>query len=385
MAGLVARVLVLSVLGLLATSEGNDEKDELVATALLFRHGDRGPLESFPNDKYFDKKYWPKGFGQMLNVGKLRAYELGKYIRHRYRTFLANEYKFEEIHVISSDVDRAIMTAESMLAGLYPPPKEDIWFEHLLWEPIPVHTIPYEYDSFINMKAKCPHYDALYGKVTQMVFQELRERYQDIFSTIIENTGWEDIDVDSIKTIVGTMYVYSMHNASYIPEWYNKMNHKHLKHLAGVAFAVPTYTKEIQRLTSGTFYNYLVNYLDGVIQGERPKFLVISGHDTTVASVLNTIDCYDYEPPEFTAMVFWEVYKAKDGTYRLDLLYKKNSTSDAEPIRIDNCKTSFTYDEFKATVAPILINVDQWKHECSATGRATAAVAGSTGTRQFSF
>ncbi|CAH1956939.1 unnamed protein product [Acanthoscelides obtectus] len=322
----------------------------------------------------------------MLNAGKLRAYELGKYIRQRYRTFLANEYKFEEIHVISSDVDRAIMTAESMLAGLYPPPKEDIWFEHLLWEPIPVHTIPCGYDSFISMNAKCPHYDALYEKVAQMeVFQELRKSYPDIFNTIFEKTGWKDIDVNSIKSVVETMYIYSMHNASYVPEWYKKLNQTHLNHLAGVAFAVPTYTKEIQRIRSGTFYNYLVNYLDGVIQGKNPKFLVISGHDTTVASVLNTIDCYDYEPPEFTATVFWEVYKTKDGTYRLDLLYKKNCTSDAEPVRIDSCKTSFIYDEFKATIAPILINADQWKHECFATGRATAAVAGSTGTRQFSF
>nr|CAH7757223.1 unnamed protein product [Callosobruchus chinensis] len=258
-----------------------------------------------------------------------------------------------------------MMTAESMLAGLYPPSKEDIWFKDLLWEPIPVHSIQHENDNLIQMKANCPKYRTLLGSITQMkVFEEVKERYSDIFKAIAVNTGWSDVDVEAVKSVFCTMYVYSKHNASYIPKWYQKLNQKSLRHIAGLGFAIPTFTKEIQRLRSGPFFDYLVNHLDGAIKGQKPKFLVISGHDTTIASVLSTLDCYSYEPPEFTATVFWEVYRTKGGNHYINVLYKKNSESMAELIQLDNCKSNTAYDEFKDALSPILTSGEQWRREC---------------------
>lgn len=39
------------------------------------------------------------------------------------------------------------MSAESNLAGLYPPIQNDIWDTDLEWQPIPVHTIPEKEDA----------------------------------------------------------------------------------------------------------------------------------------------------------------------------------------------------------------------------------------------
>ncbi|KAJ8951146.1 hypothetical protein NQ318_021590 [Aromia moschata] len=38
--------------------------------AQLYRHGDRTPSRSFPNDPYFNESYWPMGYGQLTNLRK---------------------------------------------------------------------------------------------------------------------------------------------------------------------------------------------------------------------------------------------------------------------------------------------------------------------------
>lgn len=50
--------------------------------------------------------------------------------------------------MLSSDIDRAIMSAETNLAGLYElgpiPRSRDIFTE---WQPVPIHTIPESEDN----------------------------------------------------------------------------------------------------------------------------------------------------------------------------------------------------------------------------------------------
>ncbi|CAH1980320.1 unnamed protein product [Acanthoscelides obtectus] len=369
MGGLFRRLVLLGIINLIVTVVHNvvAEDDELVAVALIFRHGDRTPRVSFPKDKYFNITYFPEGLGQLINSGKLRSYQLGTYIRQRYNTFISQKYKPQEIYVISSDRDRSLMSAEAMLAALYPPVPEDRFLGNLLWQPIPVHSVQDKYDNFIRMTAKCPKFDKLLEEANRE-FDKLKEKYPDVFRTIYENTGWDVVDIGHMKDLYTTMYVYRTSFPSYVPDWYKSLDEEIMTYLGGASFAMPTYRRDLQRLMAGPLFNYMMNHLNDAVEGKKPKFLVISGHDTTIAPALNTLGCFDYEPPEFSSAAFWEVYRSKDGKHYMKILYKKNSDSPAELIQKDGCVSILPLETFRANIAPVQLSDEDWCQECVSAG-----------------
>lgn len=96
-----------------------------------------------------------------LQIGKEHEYDLGLWLRQRYKDFLPEEYSENDIYVRSTDVDRTLMSGEAVLAGLYPPVADQLWDQDLKWQPIPIHTVPEFEDPVLAMKKRCPKYDLL--------------------------------------------------------------------------------------------------------------------------------------------------------------------------------------------------------------------------------
>nr|XP_018904537.1 PREDICTED: prostatic acid phosphatase-like isoform X2 [Bemisia tabaci] len=124
--------------------------------SVIFRHGERAPDTPLPPEFDEDVSFWPEGFGALLQRGKENMFELGRSFRYRYNGFLSSKYIPAEIEVISSDVDRCIMSAQLLLAGLYPPEGIQKWNPDLPWQPVPVHTLPPECDQLVKVTSHCP-------------------------------------------------------------------------------------------------------------------------------------------------------------------------------------------------------------------------------------
>nr|CAD7463397.1 unnamed protein product [Timema tahoe] len=84
--------------------------------------------------------------------GKMSMFELGKLFRQRYQGFLSRLYSPKEMHMESSANDRCLMSAELVLAGLYPPIGSQVWNHDLNWQPIPVHSTPRLQDKVTSWK-----------------------------------------------------------------------------------------------------------------------------------------------------------------------------------------------------------------------------------------
>lgn len=68
--------------------------------AIIYRHGDRTPIDPYPTDPWRNESLWPVRFGQLTNMGKRQHYALGQWFRKRYSVSL-NIPKWDDITMCS--------------------------------------------------------------------------------------------------------------------------------------------------------------------------------------------------------------------------------------------------------------------------------------------
>lgn len=262
----------------------------------------------------------------------------------------------------SSDVDRTLTSAASNLAGLYARDKDDIFNENLNWNPIPIHTVPNNEDAVIVMLKDCPKYKQLSDEVSKAQYNEFVEENAEVIE-IISNATTIPKDQINFVMLYGTFYCYQKTNPSYLPEWYSSLNQTVFQNFAGRQF-IRENTTQLKRLGTGPLITYLTNYFDKAINGSAPKFLMLSGHDATITAVLNAMEVYDYKPPEFASMVIWELYQESNGTYTMEVFYKRNSESEAENLNVIEGVHEGNYEAFKQFLEPLMIDDATRTEEC---------------------
>ncbi len=165
---------------------GLESEDKVAFTTVIYRHGDRTPIDPYPKDPYKNESNWPVGFGQLTPRGKMMQFKLGQYLRNRYNDLLGDEYSENVIYVRSTDVDRTLMSAQSNLAGLYPPKGGQVWNPELLWQPIPVHTVPIVDDNLLSSHSDCPRMDEAVQEVLDgPEFTKLNEEHAWLYNVSI--------------------------------------------------------------------------------------------------------------------------------------------------------------------------------------------------------
>ncbi|KAH7718186.1 Histidine acid phosphatase family protein [Aphelenchoides avenae] len=122
------------------------------------RHGHRAPGHSFPTDPY-QESYWPLGFAELTAKGMEDQMELGQWMRQRYVDelgLLSKTYDRREVYVRSTDIDRAILSGQCQMVGLYRGsgqsgrdyPENPAWPTGLIT--VPIHTVPRSQDKASN-------------------------------------------------------------------------------------------------------------------------------------------------------------------------------------------------------------------------------------------
>lgn len=134
----------------------------------------------------------------------MQMFESGQYFRRRYNEILGDKYSDDKVYVLSSDMDRSIMSALANLAGLFVPNDEEIWNNRILWQPIPVHTLPKQVDILFHGGKTCKKYEDLYEYYMTKSPEalEIGAKYGHLFAY------WAEMSGEKVKTIddVGELY-----------------------------------------------------------------------------------------------------------------------------------------------------------------------------------
>lgn len=294
----------------------------------------------------------------------MQEYKLGQWLRNRYKDFLSEDYSEKDIYVRATDVDRTLMSAESNLAGLYPPKAKQIWNQNIPWQPIPIHTTAEKNDNLLAMSKRCDRYDYLLKELLQTPeFRNIQKTNHDLYAYLSRNTGTTVASLESLESIYNILFIESLNNLT-LPDWTLSVYPEKMKAWTAMSFAVPTYTPSLGRLKAGTLLNEIFEHFVNGTKKLSQKFLMFSAHDITIANILNSLRVFEYHAPPYSSTVIFELH-ALNGSLYVNVLYKNSSVP--QEIILSNCTFNCPLERFAKILEPIRLTRKQWDEECKLT------------------
>ncbi|XP_032091751.1 prostatic acid phosphatase-like [Thamnophis elegans] len=329
----------------------------------LYRHGDRSPLSTFPKNTIKDDA-WPKGYGQLTKIGIQQAYNLGKWLKDRYKNFLISEYKPKEIYVRSTDYDRTLMSAEAVLAGLFPPLREEEWNPDIHWQPIPVHTVPLSEEKLLIYPIyKCPEFNRLLQQFKQQIkSKDLLKNYMALIRGFAIHLGYDMQKLLNFENLLlwkayDTLKIQEIYKYP-LPNWADKKTMQRVKSLleyvVNGAFGGPLKNKK-SKLQGGILVKHILEKMTSVINNNKGlKMIMYSAHDMTIIALQIALGVYNKLLPPYAATHIFELYEEDNGSHTIEMYYRNNTAVEPHMLTLPGCSKACPLEKFQNLVTPIL-------------------------------
>lgn len=345
------KVLLVSVLVYMGDC---DETDELVMVNLVYRHGARSPIYIYKNDPY--RSHWPDGTGRLTQNGMKMEYDLGRYLETEYveTDFVNKSYLHKEVSIRSSGVDRCLQSAQSQLAGLYPPAGWQIWNTDIAWQPIPVQTVPSDQDPLLRPEntKDCPAYHELITKMKEDS-DEYKKRVIDsenLVKYLRVNSGEKRLTINNQWVINDCVKAETAEGLEQ-PDWI-KERLPEIQDLSWFLFQFsyigqPGTADLLGRLTGGTLLGKMIENMKSFGTDDvAPKLNLFSGHDTSILSLSTALGITIEKELPFSAMAIVELRKTSSGLYYVTMKYHHGNMTSYTPWKLSDCDFKCPLDDF---------------------------------------
>ncbi|XP_041367836.1 testicular acid phosphatase homolog [Gigantopelta aegis] len=338
---------------------------------LVYRHGDRSPIQIYPLDKHQlnNTPEWSDGLGWLSKLGMQQQYATGVFLRRRYDGFLSKKYINKEFSVQSSAVDRCLMSAYSNLAGLYPPTPGEVWNQDIHWQPIPVSMVPDLQDRKLSLDSNCALYNKLIDEMTHSeVVKKEEAKNKAFYKFVSKQTGVPHENISVVWSVADVLFCEKAQGLDW-NSWVNDTVYAKIREINRFDIQLLYYTKEMARLKGGPLLKQFIENMNGTINGSDPeaKMFMYSAHDVTVVALLSALGLYNDQPPPYTATLIMELHK-ENGQYNVQIFYRNYTTNDTMdtrepvPLTLKDCDFKCPMETFlKLTKDAVPTN---WTEEC---------------------
>ncbi|CAF0863618.1 unnamed protein product [Rotaria sordida] len=322
---------------------------QLIASHVIYRHGDRTPVTTFPTDPVKPSD-WPNGLGQLTIAGIEQQHRLGGYLRTRYESLLSSTYTASEIVVRSTDLDRTLMSAQANLVGLYP--VLNFTNDPFPIQPIPIHTVSAHQDFLLGAN-DCPRYDQLEDEVDQSdEMKKMDEYYAPFFKKLKELTNVTNMTVYNAWDIADTIFVEHIYNKA--PAWADDAVRQNLSNINDLAFHFLYENNDTKRIRGGPLVQDIWLNMNNSVHGKSfYKVKMYSAHDTTVSPVLSFLGINYPHQPQYASAIFIDLYQ-QNSTYFVKVEYLNVTDSNVSyPYLLNDCPTiECPFDKFTNIYQP---------------------------------
>lgn len=312
--------------------------DTLIFAVDIIRHGDRTPIESLPAANY----EWPEGPGQLTAEGMQQEYKLGVEFRQKYIEqlhLLPEHYEYGTIYVRSTDYERTLMSAMSLLTGLYPPGTGPNTSESSLpalphaFQPVPVFSAPSKYDEVILQRLS---YEERKKLMEQYVYStkewkqknnELKDKYP-LWSRL---TGVQIDSLEDLELLGDTLYVHQIHNAP-MPPGLSSEDIETIINAGEWVFLAQETPRKVANAYQTKLMTNIANYLSNGSKQKSPlKYVLLSAHDTTITGALSYLGVSLKTSPPYASNVNFALYDNGSDQYTVKVSYN------GSPVTIPAC------------------------------------------------
>ncbi|XP_039284644.1 venom acid phosphatase Acph-1 isoform X2 [Nilaparvata lugens] len=334
-------IIVIISCFLFNTNASETTASSLRLVVAVFRHGERTPASTYPNDPHINNEFFPMGWGALTNEGKKNQYEIGKLLRTRYKSFLSDIYSPKHVVAQSTDVDRTKMSMQLVLAALFPPTEAQKWNNDLNWQPIPFKYEPLDQDKLLLVNIPCPrYYEALQEVVEREEVKTLIKQNEQIYELLTNKSGMEVKTFNDLLSMQGTLKAETDLNLK-LPNWTEKVFPEPLNQLAGKAFTLNAYTPELRRIKGGPLLKTILGHLT-----DRSKKLTAKGnqlylyaaHDLTIAHLLNALGVWKEHVPDYNSLILMELHQLnRNESYGVKIFYRKSEDHELDELKPFGC------------------------------------------------
>uniref|UniRef100_A0A8D8YP41 acid phosphatase n=1 Tax=Cacopsylla melanoneura TaxID=428564 RepID=A0A8D8YP41_9HEMI len=349
-------------------SASSESEDNLIFVSVVFRHGNRAPLVHYKNDPH--KHNFPDGVGQLTKIGKANMYHKGKVLRQMYDGFISRNYREDELYCTSTTIDRTLMTAQLVLAGMYPPSDSYHHFEpHLSWQPIPVHEDSPDKSFIFGHGHLCPRYSQVFYEQINRTTETLKEQgaIEEMLPYCATHCGEELKTVADLGLLVDALKS-EVADGLELPSWVANYYDPTLLGFLDLLMNVIVKTTEQKRLITGPLLKQII---DNMISKSKRKLnpdrnmVLYSGHDFSILGLLGSITKSEkmMPQPEFGASLNIELYRTQDDDHIVKVKYLRSfKDDDPQDISIPDCGTPCHLEKF-AQITQYVIP-ENWEAEC---------------------
>lgn len=323
---------------------------------LIYRHGDRLPVYSFPNDPH--QQRWAIGGDFLTSKGEEQLFELGTFLRRRYDGFVPRRFDPLHIYVRSTGFDRTIQSARCKLAGLYrQAPNSSLAQELARLERLNVSIVsmPPDDDLMVRCKSLCPAFDQLWEqKQRSEEWQRLEAHYRDFMRLLELHSGVRDVDLMKAFSIADPVSCWVAHNLSF-PKWMTPAIAARVLEIGALKHYLKFSTPGMQRLRGGPLVKQMLENMErrmrepNLRRGRR--VYSYSAHDGTISAVMNYLRIFNFKKSPYGSCLIFELHERPQRHFFVKIFLRNSSAALPHFIPFPDCKAECPFEQFRAAAS----------------------------------